>query len=187
MNSNKTRFYFPVRVFFTTLLAHLFLIGMTSSAFSEEAKNSEYWVKSAFIYNIFKFVDEKEDNSGNYQFCVMGEAPFISDFDHIKNKLVNGKKIVIRQIQDPNTPNCKAIFITSSERTRISQITGQLKQSGILTISDTSGFGKKGVMVNFFLDQNKIRFEINLGAAEESGVKISSQLLNLSTIVHSEP
>jgi hypothetical protein len=187
MNSSKTSLHLLASPFLTTLLSCLFLIGITLPAYSEDAKNSEYWVKSAFIYNIFKFVDEKDDNFETYQFCVMGEAPFISDFDHIKNKLVNGKKIVIRQIQEPNTSNCKAIFITSSERPRISQITSQLKQSGILTISDTSGFGKKGVMVNFFLDQNKIRFEINLGAAEESGVKISSQLLNLATIVHSEP
>jgi len=169
-----------------------FVLGMFFEAFlpvlADEPKNSEYWVKAAFIYNIFKFVDEKEDGSaGDYLFCVMGEAPFISDFNSIKDKLIDGKKIVIKQIDDPKNAHCRAIFITASEQSHISQITRQLKPLGVLTISDTTGFGKKGVMINFYLDQNKVRFEINLGAAEEAGVKISSKLLNLSSIVKTEP
>ena len=177
-----------VRFIFTLWFVIGFVLGAFLPVLADEPKNSEYWVKAAFIYNIFKFVDEKEDGSaGDYLFCVMGEAPFISDFNSIKDKLIDGKKIVIKQIDDPKNAHCRAIFITASEQSHISQITRQLKPLGVLTISDTTGFGKKGVMINFYLDQNKVRFEINLGAAEEAGVKISSKLLNLSSIVKTEP
>lgn len=188
MKPKKNQSAVAVRILLTVLM----VIGLLSSALtlarSEEPKNSEYWVKAAFIYNIFKFVDEKNDpSSADYQFCILGEAPFLSEFNSIKDKPIDGKKIVIKQIEDPRNANCRAIFITSSEQRQISQITRQLKPLGILTLSDTTGFGQKGVMINFYLDQNKVRFEINLGAAEEAGVKISSKLLNLSTIVRSEP
>jgi len=177
-----------VRILLTVLMVIGLLCSSLTPVWSEESKNSEYWVKAAFIYNIFKFVDEKEDHSSpDYLFCILGEAPFISEFNSIKDKSIDGKKIVIKQIDDPRNANCRAVFITSSEQRQIAQITRQLKSFGVLTLSDTTGFGQKGVMINFYLDQNKVRFEINLGAAEEAGVKISSKLLNLSTIVRTEP
>jgi hypothetical protein len=60
-----------------------------------------------------------------------------------------------------------------------------LEGSYILTIGDTEGFGEKGVMINFIIRDNKVRFEINPEAARRAGLTISSKLLSLATIVHS--
>jgi hypothetical protein len=60
-----------------------------------------------------------------------------------------------------------------------------LDGSYILTIGDTKGFGESGVMINFLTKENKVRFEINLAAARRAGLKISSKLLSLATIVYS--
>jgi hypothetical protein len=38
-------------------------------------------------------------------------------------------------------------------------------------------------MVNFFLERNKVRFEINDAAVHREGLNISSQLLKLARIV----
>jgi hypothetical protein len=184
---------FPhTRPFVRTLLAFgagLALLAGTGTVplAAEEPRSSEYSVKAAFIYNFFKFVDWKEDSSGDFVFCVKGEAPFISDFANLKGKAVDGKKIVIRQVGESEIVRCKALFITSSEQGNISRLMRESKALGILTIGDTGGFGQKGVMINFYLDQNKVRFEINPAAAEEAGISISSKLLSLATIVHSMP
>ena len=52
-----------------------------------------------------------------------------------------------------------------------------------MTVGQTRGFVTKGVIINFVMVDNRIRFEINLNSGEEAGLKISSKLLNLATNV----
>ena len=53
----------------------------------------------------------------------------------------------------------------------------------ILTVGETPRFIEQGGIVNFFLENGKVRFEINRSAAERSGLRISSRLLQLAKIV----
>ncbi len=55
-----------------------------------------------------------------------------------------------------------------------------LKNNGVLTVSDTQGFLEDGGIVNFVIEDNKVRFDINLTASEKAGLKIRSQLLRLA-------
>jgi hypothetical protein len=54
----------------------------------------------------------------------------------------------------------------------------------VLTIGDTEGYAEQGVMVNFYLEDNMVRIEINIDAARRAGLNISSQLLKLARIVN---
>ena len=59
-----------------------------------------------------------------------------------------------------------------------------LRGDAVLTVADTPGFAERGVMINFFITrEDKVRFEANLEEAENSGLRLSSQLLKLATIV----
>jgi hypothetical protein len=53
----------------------------------------------------------------------------------------------------------------------------------MLTVGDTDGFARQGVMINFYLEQEKVRFEINPRAAAEVGIRPSAKLLQLGRIV----
>ena len=50
-------------------------------------------------------------------------------------------------------------------------------------MSEIGQLSQTGFVINFILDQNKVRFEINPRAAERAGLKISSQLMKLAIIV----
>ena len=50
----------------------------------------------------------------------------------------------------------------------------------VLTVGDSEQFAQQGGMIGFSLQDNKVRFEINLGAAQQAGLKISSRLLTLA-------
>jgi len=58
-----------------------------------------------------------------------------------------------------------------------------LKGTNILTVGDTPGYAKQGCMIDFLMEDNKVRFEINAGAASLANLKISSKLLSLAKIV----
>ena len=78
------------------------------------------------------------------------------------------------------------LFVSSSEALHLSQIKESLKGKCVLTIGETEGFAQTGGVINFTLEENKVRFEINVDAAERSHLKISSKLLALAKVVKDE-
>ena len=75
------------------------------------------------------------------------------------------------------------VFLSSSEIDPYPEIVTALKDSSILTVSDTGNFLALGGMINFIIMDQMVRFEINLKAAEQVGLKISSRLLRLARSV----
>ena len=56
----------------------------------------------------------------------------------------------------------------------------QANHHNILTVSDLERFAASGGMIGFYEEDNKVRFEINLDAAQKRHLQISSHLLNLA-------
>jgi hypothetical protein len=73
--------------------------------------------------------------------------------------------------------------VAASERKRFQAIAANLKGSGVLTVGETQGFTADGGMINFKLEDGKVRFEINVDAAAQERLHISSRLLSLAQIV----
>jgi hypothetical protein len=48
-------------------------------------------------------------------------------------------------------------------------------------------FTANGGMIQFVVRDNKVRFEVNLRAAEKAGLSLSSQLLKVATDIRNEP
>jgi len=164
----------------------LVLITVTNT-YSQEQKLGEYDVKAAFIYNFLKFVEwpDKASADTTVNLCVLGNDPFGSAIDSVQGQIVNNKRIVIKRHNDTHAlGKCQVLFISRSEKEQLSQILATLTGMNILTVSDTRGFAEQGVIINFYLEENKVRFEVNLDAINRSRLKISSRLLSLAKIVH---
>ncbi len=96
-----------------------------------------------------------------------------------------GKRLLVSYQTEPSgLRSCHVLFIAPSERPRIPLIMDALRGAGTLTIGDTQGFAQQGVMINFYIEKRRVRFEINAGAAHEAGLKISSKLLKLAGAVY---
>jgi hypothetical protein len=57
---------------------------------------------------------------------------------------------------------------------------GSVRSSSVLTVGEASHFNQAGGMIRFFIQDNKVRFEINPNAAGQARLRISSKLLALS-------
>ena len=73
--------------------------------------------------------------------------------------------------------------MSPSERARLGQILENVRGQSILTIGDTDGFAQLGGIVNFVLEDGKVRFEINPESAGRARLRISSRLLTLARII----
>lgn len=167
------------------LLAWMTLCTSLSSAQGP----TEHQVKAAFLYNFAKFVEWPIEAfatpASPLQLCVLGEDPFGSDLkDIVKGKVVAGHEVeVLNPDNLQQCKNCHILFVSPSERARARQILEALQDKSVLTIGDTKGFAEQGGMINFVLENDRVRFEINLKAAERARLRISSKLLNVAKLV----
>jgi hypothetical protein len=171
----------------TIRLALLACIALRAHA--DIAPIDEYQVKAAFLYNFAKFVEWPREAFGKSTdpigICVIGQNPFGSSLeDAVSGKTVNGRAFVVRQISDiKQASRCHILFVSASERRRYSAILGDARAGGVLTVGETDGFAEQGGMVNLKLESGRVQIQINLSAAEEARVRISSKLLSLAQII----
>ena len=170
------------------MLSCLLAVG-SDPAWAGLTKHREYEVKAAFIYNFAKFVDWPReafpDPASPIVVGVLGFDPFGSTLDRaLRNKTAQGRSFVVRRFKSiEELEDCHILFISGSENKRLDQILQQLDGSDVLTIGETEGFARVGGIINFIEERNRIRFEINIAAAERGQLRISARLLLLAKIV----
>lgn len=148
----------------------------------------EHKVKAAFIHKFIKFTKwPKEtfisDNSP-ILICVYGESPIWAGLKNLENKAVMGRQLKIVKVNEPDLKKkCHIIFVSKAKKDELDSLLNKINKSGIMTIGESDGFAEKGGMINFVIVEGKLRFEINVGAIERSGLKLSSKLLRLGKVV----
>lgn len=159
---------------------------------AQQPAPSEYEIKAAYLYNFGKFVRwpaKAEAASKSFVVCVLGQDPFGPALKTIlAGQSIDGEETVATTISKPeDAGSCRILFISSSEEHRLRDIISALDDSSVLTVSDLPSFSKKGGMVGFVFNDNKIRFEVNLGKAQRAGLTMSSELLKLAVAVRNNP
>jgi hypothetical protein len=172
---------------FMALMIAWTLVG-ASYLNAQQPTPTEYEVKAAYLYNFGKFVGwpaKVTAASELFSICVLGEDPFGSTFDAtIAGESINGKKVVVKRIAKPqDAVSCRILFISSSEESRLKEILATLDNASVLTVSDISQFTRRGGMIRFVMEANRVRFEVNLTTAEHAGLTLSSQLLKVAISV----
>jgi len=160
--------------------------------FSQTDGDGEYRVKLAFLYNFAQFVqwpDSAFQNANSpLTLCVAGQDPFQGEIEQsLRGRAVGGHPIEIRRLRATDEPRaCHMIFVPAGETRLAERILARVKGSSVLTVGETKGFADFGGIINLTLNQNKLRFEVNLDAATQTQLKISSRLLALAKIVKVE-
>ena len=157
------------------------------SSYAETDQPKEYEVKAALIFTIIKFVDWPESGAGKVSplcIAVLGQDPFGNDLEKLQGKIAKGRPIIVKHFKRAeDAKGCEVLYISSSEKPQLHRIVRHLKNSPVLTISDQKGFCQSGGMINLVLLRNKVNFEINNSAAQQSNIRISSKLLKLAKFV----
>ncbi len=159
------------------------------AAVAQAQSATEYQVKAAFLFNFARFVEWPADAFSSadaaLQICILGQDPFGRDFEQvIVDKTVNGHRIEIAHPEGiPQARACQILFIATSEKAHLPTILQGLKGASVLIVGDTPGFAALGGAINFVLDDGRVRFEINLKAAELAHLKLSARLLTVAKVV----
>lgn len=145
--------------------------------------------KSEMLWNIAKFVQWPEaalaNSKGQIVFTILGEDELAAELAALlSSKTINGKPVFVRfarRAQDAR--GSQILYVAGSEVPRLDAVLLEVAGAPVLTVADAPAFATHGGMVGFAGDSGKVRFEINLGQAERSGLRISAKLLALARVV----
>ena len=173
--------------FRTVLIAWAFFTATGSPA--QQPKPSEYQVKAAYLYNFGRFVKWPAGiaagKGDSFAVCVLGRDPFGPILDStLAGEALEGKPVAIRRIaREQDAADCRILFVSSTEEHHLKEILAAIDQAGVLTVSDIPEFSRRGGMIQFVMEGDRVRFEINLATAESARLVLSSELLKVAAAV----
>ncbi|MBX7144939.1 MAG: YfiR family protein [Oligoflexia bacterium] len=167
------------------LCAALLLVHGPSTSLTFAQSASEFQVKAAFVLNFLRLSEFPEtdlDRSG-YSICILASDSAIEGFKLMNGKLVNGKPVTILSLGEQNQTNCDALYIAPNHLEQGRTALRRFAKNSTLTIGEAPDLLSDGLVVRFFLEEGKVKFEINVNAVNEKKLKLSSKLLSLARIV----
>jgi hypothetical protein len=156
----------------------------------QAAPSVEYQVKAAFLFNFVKFVEWPQDafqtEKTPITLCAFRHDPFGSALDEVlRGKAINSRELQARRINDlTELKTCQLVFVSDSEGKQLPEILNTVKGSSALVVGESADFAERGGAVQFFLENSKLRFAINVDAIQRARLQASSKLLALARIVH---
>jgi YfiR/HmsC-like len=150
----------------------------------------EYVAKAAFIYNFTKFVEwEKESVGPTFVIGVIGESDIYKPLRSVaETKKVSNKKIEVLKFEDlTELSTCQILFVPEgTSQKKLQECISSKFTKKTLVITEKRGSLSYGSGINFLMIDNRIKFEVNIGALNRANIKASSQLLKLAQNVENQ-
>jgi len=150
-------------------------------------EGAEYRVKAAFVYHFVRFThwparafDRPESP---LILCVAGEPPGIEALFSLRDKRVRGRPILVRRFVPDEAAACHVLFVGLDAPERVARAMAVVRGKGVLTIGGNDEFVQQCGIINFFLENDQLRFGVNLSAAGRAEIRFSSQLLMSAEIL----
>lgn len=163
------------------------MLGLCSFAPESRAEYDEYKVKAAFLLNFAKLVTWPGDTpaGGKLVIGLLGDTEGTAVLTRaLEGASLGGTPVEVRHLTSiDGSADCRIVFLARDGVVTPESLLAATRGGRVLTVSEMPGFASQGGMINFFPDGRKLRFEINPGAAEREGLKISSRLLALARVV----
>ena len=154
-----------------------------------QAAPDEYQLKAAFIFHFAQMVEWPagtfETGNQPLTLCLLNSEPNRTEIrGTVEGKSTGGRVVRTRFLDSPiNSDGCNILFLSRSDSHVQESVLRSLRGKPVLTVGETDDFLDQGGMIRFHFDQDKIRFDVNLAAADAVHLKISSRLLLLATAV----
>jgi hypothetical protein len=167
------------------ILMLLFAAGAAQRCLGQ-SQEDEYRVKAAFLFHFGELADWPAgtfaSDKQTFNVCTLGYDPFLGELeDTVGGKTIGTRMVKVQHLKLPqDAMGCQILFFGAGAGKSLSTILSQLGNDPILTVGENDEFLQQGGMIHFFLEDNKIRFDINLDAADRAGLKIGARLLLLA-------
>lgn len=166
------------------------LLGLSIPVAAQDGSSGlqlqEQKIKAGLVYNFLKYTtwpvhgrDEK-----TLRICLYGGDPFDGYLYPLRGRTAQQDVIVITEIDTvAEALSCHLLFVDPSQEKNLPEIFGALRGHNVLTTSDIEGFVRKGGMVEFATQNQRISVYINKNAITAAGLSIDNRLLKFAKLV----
>ena len=165
------------------------LLGPASGVGAESAAALEYKVKAGYLFNFAKFVEWPASalpatNSPIVIGVLMDDPAAAIIEQQLQGKVANDHPLSVKLL--PNLTGlmaCHMLFISRAQTERTEDLLAKAQIAPVLLVGEVDQFAHRGGMINFIRKDESFRLEVNLEAAEKAGLKVSSKLASIATLV----
>jgi hypothetical protein len=146
-------------------------------------------MKAVFVINFLRFVDWPPSHVAAARaplvVAVLGDRAFIEELRaYASGQSVDGHAIEVKAVEKPqDARGAHLLFIGASESANLASILEIAETSALLTVGDTDGYARAGVILNLYTADSRVRIEANPAAATRTGLRLSAHLLRIARIV----
>jgi len=169
----------------------IFCGSLPNAAASEAVDPIEYKVKAGYLFNFAKFVQWPHNEANATSAFRIGVVDRGEAFP-VMNEVLAGKTVQNRAVKvvhlkpGDDLKQCEILFIAQSQDKRAAELLKSVGTAPVLTVGEAKGFAGRGGCINFVQVGANVRFEVNLQTARQAGLKISSKIASMATIVSPE-
>jgi hypothetical protein len=141
-------------------------------------------LKAAFVFNFAVFTQWPQEalaGGAPISLCASAGNPMLGALSQLKDKMVNGHRIAVRSAAPLR--GCHVLLLDRGDRERWGQIKRELAGATVLTVSDDAAITLDGAVIGLSVEERRIGFDIDLGAARGARLNLSSKLLRLARSV----
>ncbi|MGZ8288559.1 MAG: YfiR family protein [Telluria sp.] len=143
-------------------------------------------MNAAFVFNFAVFAEWPQEvlpAGAPLRLCATQGTALFAALDQLNDKLVNGHRIALRQLQGTSPRSCHLVVLGSHDRDRWPQMRRELSGASVLTVSDDSTISSEGAMIGLSSENERIGFDVDMSAARAARLSVSSKLLRLARTV----
>jgi hypothetical protein len=148
------------------------------------AQNEKF--KALFMYNFTKYIEWPANlRQGDFVIGVVGSPSMAAELQTIAEKQkVGTRNLVIKKFNSPDEiDNCHVLYIGRGKSSLIGSILAKMSGKSTLIITDKEGLALQGSGINYIMDGDKLKYEVNRSNIEKKGLIVSKALLALGVPV----
>ena len=181
-----------VKSFAITMLVMTGVILGSAVASARQARGDvppEYMIKAAYLLNFARLVEWPRDAfisvDSPVTIGIVGTDPFGDALEQtVEGKRINNRRIAVQRLQwNQDLRRCQIVFISATDSARIGELTTRLAGLPVLIVGEARQLAARGATINFTIEDDRVRFEVNVEAARRARLTVSSQILRVATIV----
>jgi hypothetical protein len=158
-----------------------------------EHASLEHRVKAAFLYKIAGYAEWPNASFPQpdtpLTIGVVGAEPLAAELSQIvTGRSAHNRPVRVRRLKaSESLEGLHVLFVGREERAQLNQLAPRAQQRAILMVSESEGALANGSVINFVIDEGRVRFEVSMASARKSNVTLSSRLLAVAQQVMGAP
>lgn len=156
---------------------------------SLQSSPSQAQIAAAFVFNFAKFTEWPQqvfaDSATPLNVCFLGGDDVRISFQEISaGKAVNGRPILVRNVKSAGEVfDCRVVYMDSANSALFPGVMKNARQRCGLVIGTSDDFLARGGIIKLLVENNRMKFDVNVGAAGRAKIRLSSKLLALARSV----